>query len=225
MKPLPAVGRHGRAAHADVGAGALRPRRQRQLAAGAVPQGGAPDRRSSAPSSRPGRLQAGGGPIAARPGARSRRELPLHADGRAADAARDARVRRRADPARRPRAQRLDVRGARRGRDADRHLLGHRRRHRRAEGAAARRRQRRRHADAARDRRGRHAGARRRGDPRQARAEGEDPGLRPPRLPHRGSARHAPAPDVEGARRASRPARAGSRCRSASRRWSRARRS
>ena len=31
----------------------------------------------------------------------------------------------------------------------------------------------------------------------QAGAQGEDPRLRPPRLPHRGSARDAPAPDVE----------------------------
>ena len=52
----------------------------------------------------------------------------------------------------------------------------------------------------------------------QARAQGEDPRLRPPRLPHRGSARDAPAPHVEGARRARRQHAAGSRCRSASRR-------
>ena len=51
----------------------------------------------------------------------------------------------------------------------------------------------------------------------QAGAQGEDPRLRPPRLPHRGSARDAPAPDVEGARRAGRQHAAGSRCRSASR--------
>ena len=67
--------------------------------------------------------------------------------------------------------------------------------------------------------------ARRRGDPRQAGAEGEDSRLRPSRLPHRGSARDAPAPDVEGARRSAPATRAGSRCRSASRSWSPARRS
>ena len=51
------------------------------------------------------------------------------------------------------------------------------------------------------------------------------PGLRPPRVSHRGSARHAPAPHVEGSRRARRQHRAGSRCRGASRRSSPARRS
>ena len=53
----------------------------------------------------------------------------------------------------------------------------------------------------------------------QAGAEGEDPGLRPPRLQHRGPARDAPAPDVEGARRARRQHARGSRCRSASSSW------
>ena len=38
----------------------------------------------------------------------------------------------------------------------------------------------------------------------QAGEEDQDPRLRPPRLPHRGSARHAPAQDVEGPRRARR---------------------
>ena len=57
-------------------------------------------------------------------GARSRRELPLHADRRAAERAGHAGLRRRADPARRSRAERLDVRGARHRRDAHRHPLG-----------------------------------------------------------------------------------------------------
>ena len=116
--------------------------------------------------------------------------------GKRPDALVDARVRRRAGPARRSRAQRVDVCRPRRRGDADRHPLRDRRRDRRAEGPAPRRRQRRRDAAAARDRPGRVARARRRGDPRQARAQGEDSGLRPPRLPHRGSARDAPAPDV-----------------------------
>ena len=75
-----------------------------------------------------GRMQQGGGPIAAGSGARPRRELPLHADRRAPERPRDARVRRRADPARRSRAERLDVRGPRRRGDAHRHPLGDRRR-------------------------------------------------------------------------------------------------
>ena len=47
-------------------------------------------------------------------GARPRRQLPLHAHGQPAERARDPRVRHRARAARRPRAERLDVRGARR---------------------------------------------------------------------------------------------------------------
>ena len=52
--------------------------------------------------------------------------------------------------------------------------------------------------------------------PRQARAQGEDLRLRPSRVSHRGSARDAPAPVVEGARRAGRRAAVVRRCRSAS---------
>ena len=57
-----------------------------------------------------GRLAAGGGPVH-RPGARARRELSLHVDGRASVCAGQQGVRRRARPARRPRAECLDVRG------------------------------------------------------------------------------------------------------------------
>ena len=220
------VRRHGRAADADVGARALRSatptttrrRRNYRKAVRLTAQIGE-HRRHLRPAA------GGRRPDPAGSGARPRGELPLHADRRAAERAGDARVRRRAGPARRPRAERLDVRRARRRGDADRHLLGDRRRDRRAEGPAARRRERGGHAAAARDRPGRDAGADRRGDPRQAGAQGEDSGLRPPRLSHRGSARDAPAPHVEGAGRARRQHAAGSRCRSASRRSSRARRS
>ena len=59
------------------------------------------------------------------------------------------------DAARRPRAERVDLRRARRRGDAHRHPLSDRRRDRRAEGAAARRRERRRDAAAARSRQGR----------------------------------------------------------------------
>ena len=75
-----------------------------------------------------GRVNASGGADSARSGAVSRRQLPLHADRRAAERARDAGVRRRAGAPRRSRAQRVDVCGARRGRDAHRHPFGDRRR-------------------------------------------------------------------------------------------------
>ena len=85
---------------------------------------------------------------------------------------------------------------------------------RRAQGPAARRRQRRRHeaccSSSAPDAPPERVES---VDPRQAGEEGEDPGLRPPRLPHRGSAGDAPAPHVEGARRRRPASRAGSRCR------------
>ncbi len=79
-------------------------------------------------------------------------------------------------------------------------------RHRRAEGPAAWRRQRRSHEDAARHRQGRRTRARRGVRAREARAQGEDLGLRPPRVPHRRSARDAPAPLLEAARREGRRA-------------------
>ena len=154
-----------------------------------------------------GRLATGGGPIEPDPVLGPRGELPLHADRRAAERPRDARVRRRADAARRSRAERVDVRRARRRRDAHRHPLGDRRRR------SARSRDR---CTAARtptscgccSRSGQDAPAREggRGRPREAGAQGEDSRLRPPRLPHRGSARDAPAPDVARSRPARRPA-------------------
>ena len=67
-----------------------------------------------------GRVNAGGGPIAAGSGARPRREFPLHADRRAPERPRDARLRRGAHPPRGSRAQRVDLCRPRRGRDADR---------------------------------------------------------------------------------------------------------
>ena len=120
--------RHGRAAHADVDARPLRSRCGRAVAAGQLPQGGAADR-----AARDARRDAGAGQRRrradpARSGARPRREFSLHADRRAAERPGDARVRRRADAARRSRAERVDVCRPRRGRDADRHPLGHRRR-------------------------------------------------------------------------------------------------
>ena len=75
-----------------------------------------------------GRVNAGGGADSARSGAVPRRQFPLHAHRRAAERAGDAGVRRRAGAPRRSRAQRLDVCGAGRGRDAHRHPFGDRRR-------------------------------------------------------------------------------------------------
>ena len=54
-------------------------------------------------------------------------------------------------------------------------------------------------------------------DARQAGAQGEDPGLRPSRLPDRGPARDAPAPDVARSSASAPATAAGSRCRSGSR--------
>ena len=78
--------------------------------------------------------------------------------------------------------------------------------HRHAEGAAARRRERGGDEDAARSGRRRDAREDREHGAREARPEGEDSGLRPSRLPHDGSARGAPSPDVARPREAHRPA-------------------
>ena len=53
----------------------------------------------------------------------------------------------------------------------------------------------------------------------QVRAQGEDPGLRSPRLPHRRSARHAPAADVARSRQARRQHRLVRHVASGSKRW------
>ena len=172
-----------------------------------------------------GRLQAGGGVVEPDPAMGHAANFLYMLTGERPNAAGDPGIRRRADPARRSRAQRLDVCRTRRGGDADRHLLGSRCGHRHAQGPAARRRQRRRDADAARARRDGGARACRRGDPREAGAQGEDSRVRAPRVPHRRSARDAPAADVARSRQARRAAPPGSTCRSASRRSSRARRS
>ncbi len=60
-------------------------------------------------------------------GARTRGQFPLHADRRAPERPGDARLRRRADSACRPRAERLHLRGTCRRRHAHRHPLDHRR--------------------------------------------------------------------------------------------------
>ena len=154
MRALPAGNTHGRAADAHLGARPLRSRRRRQLAAGQLSQGGPADRADQlAGRDAWGGLNKGGGPIQPDPVLSHAANFLYMLTGERPSGAGDARVRRRADPACRPRAERVDVRGARRGRHAHRHPLGDRRRDRRVEGAAARRRQRRRHAAAARDRR------------------------------------------------------------------------
>ena len=71
-----------------------------------------------------------------------RRQFPLDAERREAVGDRDPHARYRADPACRPRAERLHLRGPRHRRHPVRHSLRDHRRHRRAEGPAARRRQR-----------------------------------------------------------------------------------
>ena len=173
-----------------------------------LPQGGAPDRADRLASSRRGAgCRPAAGSIEPDPALGHAANFLYMLTGERPHAARDPRVRRRADPARRSRAERVDVRRARRGGDAHRHLLGDRRRDRHAQGAAARRRQRRRHEDAARDRRDGAARARRRGRRAKLARKEKISGLRPPRVPDRGSARDAPAADVARPRQARRPAR------------------
>ena len=128
MRTLPRRQRHGPAADADLGARPLRSRRQRQFAAGQLSQGGPADRADQLAGRDDGTDGEGAGADRSRSGARPRGELPLHADRRAPERPGDARLRRRADAARRPRAERLDVRGARRRGDAHRHPLDDRRR-------------------------------------------------------------------------------------------------
>ena len=192
--------------------GALRHGRRGQLRRRRiVPQGGAADRRSSASLvAAMGRVEAGGGPVAPDPALSHAAnflymltgERPRPTAATAFDIALIA--------ARGPRAERVDVRRARGRRDADGRAFGRRRRHRRAQGAAARRRQRRRHAACCSSSAPTPTPERVESAIRaQAGEQGEDPRLRPPRLPHRGSARDAPAPDVEGARRAKPASRAG----------------
>ena len=109
-----------------------------------------------------GRMQQGGGPIAPDPAMGHAANFLYMLFGRRPNADRDPRDGHRADAARGSRAQCLDLRRARRRRDAHRHPLRHRRRHRHAEGTAARRRQRRSDEDADRDRPGRAGGTHRR---------------------------------------------------------------
>ena len=166
-----------------------------------------------------GRLEQNQGPIDPDPVMGFAANFLYQLTGPASRRAGRARHRLRAGPARRPRAQRVDLCGARGRRHAHRHPLGHRRRHRRAEGAAARRRQRGSDEDAARLRRDGVAREGRDHDPREAGEEGEDSRLRPPRLQDDGPARGALAPVVEGPGQAVGADATGSRCPSASRRW------
>ena len=136
-----------------------------------------------------------------RPGPRLLGELPLHPDRQASGGHLDgARLRRRHDAARRPRAERVDLRGARDRRDALRYLLVDHERHRGAEGAAARR------GEPGRDQAAARNWAARTKRPSRvqehAGQKGEDSGLRASRLSHRGSARHASARALRGARQA-----------------------
>ena len=134
-------------------AGRLRSRRRATTRRGRAPAQGAPP--DGADGDAGGRHR----PAAERPGAGgarrralARRQLPLHAARASAPAATaDAGHGRGAGPARRPRVQRLDLRGARGRLDAGRPARRDHRRPRHAQGPAARRRQR--GGDAARSRR------------------------------------------------------------------------
>ena len=213
--------RDGRAEDARFGPRALRSRRQRQLAAGQRAEGDPADRAARLARGDAGTAERGRRTDSARSGAGPRGKLSLHAERRAAERPCHPGLRRRAHPSRRPRTERLDLRRARRGGDAHRHPLGDRGRDRRAQGAAARRRQRGRDADAARDWTAVASGEGRGGRPRQAGSQGEDPRLRPSRLQDRTiraprTCGRCPATSASAAGK-----RAGSRCPSGSKRWSR----
>jgi hypothetical protein len=120
-----------------------------------------------------GRMQEGGGPIAPDPAMGHAANFLYMLFGRRPNPTEIRAMDIGADAARRSRAQRLDVRRARRGGNAHRHPLGDRRRHRHAEGTAARRRQRRSDEDADRDRAGRAARSHRRVHQGQAGAQRE----------------------------------------------------
>ena len=107
----PAAGRwHGRAADGDVGAGALRRRGQRRVAPGAVPQGGSSHGADGHHRRHLGPDAGGRRTDCARSGDGPGRQFPLHADGGSTQRAGGESLRRRAHAARRPRAERLDVR-------------------------------------------------------------------------------------------------------------------
>ena len=154
MRIAAAGRRHGPAAHARVRAGALRSgradnsrrRRNYRKAVRLTAQTGSI-------VATMGRLQAGGGPIAAGPGVGHAANFLYMLTGRASDALATRAFDVALVAARRSRAERVDVRGARRGGDAHRHAFGGRRGDRHAEGTAARRRERGSDEDAARDRR------------------------------------------------------------------------
>ena len=115
------------------------------------------------------RIRTGREPVAARPDGSHAAHFLYMLDGK--EPVRGGRAHPGRDPhaARRPRAQRLDVRGARRGGHGGRHARRGRGGHRHAEGAAPRRRQRGRAGHAARDRRACAGRGLRRGADRRAR--------------------------------------------------------
>ena len=165
---------------------APRSRRQRDRRRGQRAQGDPPDR--AAGDDHRGLPPGAQRPVAAAadPGSLDRVELPLHAARPRARSAPRPPARHLPDPARRPRAERLGVLRARHLEHALGPLLERDGRDRNAEGSAARRGERAGDAHAARDRlAGPDRGLARRG----LRRQGQDHGLRTPRLQGRRSAR------------------------------------
>ena len=144
-----ALRRDGSAADAGLCARALRCGRDGQLRCRELPQGRQAHRSTGQPGGDAGpvRGRRRADPAGRRHGVRG--ELPVHAHRCAPRRAVDARVGRRPRAPCRSRAERVDVRGARRRGDADRRALCGGRRDRDAEGTAARRGERRGHEDAA----------------------------------------------------------------------------
>ena len=203
--------------HARVGAVALRSGRERHVARRPISD----ERHADGPgghvwSRRSGRMASGGGAIEPDPALSHAANFLYMLTGKRPSQLEARGARRRARAARRPRVQRVHVRGAGGGRDADRRAFGRHRGDRRAEGSAARRRERRRHASAARDRAGRDRSEGRRDHPRKLARKEKIPGFghrvyrtEDPRATHlRKMSRRA--------RHSGRATGAGSRCRSGS---------
>ena len=132
----------GSPAHRDLGALGVRSGRRRQLQGRHRPQGAPADGPDADAGGRVGAHPPRQGAGGAEPEAQPRGELPLHDERQEAEPAGRQDVRRRADPPRRSRVQRVDVRGPRDGGDHVRPALVDRLGDRRAQGAAPRRRQR-----------------------------------------------------------------------------------
>ena len=151
-------GPHGPAAHPGVAARDVRPRRRQQQRRRQPWQGHPPGGADAGADRHQRAHQRGPGARRRRPGAQHRLELPPPPPRRRPRPRRRARLRRLPHPSCRTWHERVDLRGARHRRDAERHALRGGQRDRHPQGPAPRRRQRAGHGAAARPpRRRRHA--------------------------------------------------------------------